>query len=489
MATDTPDPRRWLALALICAAQFMVVLDVAFVNVALPSIQTDLDFSRQGLQWVVSAYALTFGGFLLLGGRMADLLGRRRIFVAGLGLFTVASLLCGLAWTSEILVGARALQGLGAAIVSPAALSIITTIFREGAERNQALGIWGALSGSGAAAGVLLGGVLTDSLGWEWIFFVNLPIGLAVVALAPRLLRESRVEGADRRFDVTGALSVTASLVLLVYAVVEAPEAGWGSFRTIGLLLLSAALMATFVLIESRSQAPLMPLTIFRLRTLTGANVVGFLIGASIFAMFFILSLYMQQVLGWSALKSGLAYLAVALTVIVAAGVASQLVTRIGVKTVLAIGLGIATVGLVYFTQVSVDGTYLGDLFPGFIIAGIGLGFSFVPVSIAALQGIKESEAGLASGLINTTQQIGGAVGVAIVATVATSRADGLIEDANGARSAIPEAQTEGFQLAFAVAGGFAALGLLVTLLVIRRVAAPDEGGSAPLPATSPAGR
>ncbi|WP_217920982.1 MFS transporter [Miltoncostaea oceani] len=430
--------RKWIALVLLCATQFLVVLDVAIVNVALPSIQTALDFSQENLQWVVSAYTLTFGGLLLLGGRMADLLGRRRVFMVGLVVFSVASLACGFATSDTFLIAARAVQGIGAAVISPAALSILVTTFQEGAERNKALGIWGAIAGIGGAAGVLVGGILTDTLGWEWIFFVNVPVGLAVLALVPRFIDESHAEAETRNFDVAGAVSVTAGLALLVYALVNTDSAGWASAETIGLFAVSAALLVAFVVIELRATAPLMPLGIFKLRSLTGANIVGLLLGAAIFSMFFFLSLYMQQVLGYSALKSGFAYLLVAVVIIFAAAASQALVTRFGVKTILTIGMSLLTLGLLWFTQIDVQGGYLVDLVPGFVLAGIGLGFSFVPVSIAALQGVRPHEAGIASGLINTSQQVGGALGIAILSTIATTHTESLIEDAGGAQSAVP---------------------------------------------------
>jgi EmrB/QacA subfamily drug resistance transporter len=458
--------RRWLALALVCAAQFMVVLDVAIVNVALPSIQTDLHFSQENLQWIVSGYAITFGGFLLLGGRAADLLGRREVFMAGLVLFTLASLACGLAWSDSSLIAARAVQGLGAAIVSPATLSIVSDLFEEGPDRNRAIGIWGAIGAVGAAAGVLLGGILTTGLGWEWIFFVNVPVGAIALALSPVLLPRGRRTVRHRRdFDFPGAVVVTGSLVLLVYTIVKANDVGWASGRTIGGFIVSAFLLGLFALWELRAKAPLMPLGFFRNRTPTGANVVSLLMGGSLFAMFFLLSLYMQEVLGYSALKAGVAYLTIALTTIFTAGIASQLVTRIGVKPILAAGMAIATVGLLLFTRVSVGGDYVHDLLPGFVVTAFGLGFSFVPVSIAALQGVKLSDAGLASGLINTGQQIGGALGVAIITAVATARTDQVLS-AGGSR---PTALTDGFQRGFLVGAFFAAAGVLVTLFVIRR--------------------
>ena len=434
--TDTARAtrRRWIALGLLAMAQFMVVLDASIVNVALPSIGKDLHFSQDNLSWVVNAYVLTFGGFLLLGGRMADLLGRRRVFMGGLVLFALASLAGGLSSSEGQLIAARAVQGLGAAILSPAALSIVTTTFTEGAERNKALGVWGAVAGAGGAAGVLLGGVLTDTLGWEWVLFVNTPVGIIAAALAPALIAESRAEGLTRHFDVTGALTVTAGLSVLVYALVDANRAGWGSARTIALLVVAVLLLGAFVVTELRARWPLVPFRIFRLRTLTGANAVGLLVGASLFSMFFFISLYLQQVLGYSPLRAGFAYLPLAVTIILSAGAASQLVTRLGFKRVLVTGLLFITAGLAWFAQVSPGGTYLGDvLFPS-LLAAIGLGFSFVPITIAAVSGVRPDDAGLASGLINTSQQIGGALGLAVLATVgdlAHRR-----RDAHGARRA-----------------------------------------------------
>jgi EmrB/QacA subfamily drug resistance transporter len=460
---------KWLALALLALTQFVIVLDASIVNVALPSIGRALEFSQDDLSWVVNAYTLTFGGFLLLGGRLADLLGRRRVFIAGLVLFSVASLAGGLAQSDVWLVAARAVQGLGAAIISPAALSLVTTMFAEGAERNRALGVWGAVAGSGGAAGVLLGGVLTEYAGWEWVLFVNVPIGLAVAALAPRLLPESRDTGRERVFDAAGALTVTAGLALLVYMLVDANDADWASTQTLGLGAVALVLLAAFVLIERRTSHPLMPFSIFRLRTLRGADVVGLLIGMSLFAMFFFLSLYMQQVLGYDALDAGLAYLPLALNIIVSAGVASNLVTRIGFKPTLIAGLVLIAVGLVWFAQVSPGGDYVGDiLFPS-IVTAWGLGLAFVPVTIAAVTGTKPEEAGLASGLINTAQQVGGALGLAVLAAVANSRTDDAV--ASGVRDPAV-ALTEGFQAAF-LAG--AALALLAALLAAVMISSRDS--------------
>ncbi len=458
------DRRKWLALALLCAVQFMVVLDIAIVNVALPSIKVDLGFSQENLQWVISAYALVFGGFLLLGGRAADLLGRRRIFLVGVIVFTLASLFAGLAWSEASLIGARSLQGLGAAIISPAALSILSTTFAEGRERNIALGAWGAVGGFGAAAGVLLGGVLTDALSWEWIFFVNVPVGATAFVLAPLLLRESR-DASVRTFDVPGAVFVTAGLSSLVYAITRAGQDGWLAAPTVGFFAASLALLAAFVVWELRHEEPLMRLGIFQIRTVAGANVAGFIMGTALFAMFLMLTLYMQQVLGYSAMKTGVAYLAVAGTAIFTSAIAAQLVTRVGVKPVLVIGMTALTGGLVYFTQVSVGGSYLGDLLPGFLLIALGIGFSFVPISIAALAGIQASEAGLASGLINTSQQIGGALGIAALSTIATSRTSDAVAGGAGQTAAL----VTGFHGAFVAGVIIAGLGIAAALTLIRR--------------------
>jgi len=463
-ATSSSDRRKWLALALLCVVQFMVVLDIAIVNVALPSIKVDLGFSQEDLQWVISAYALVFGGFLLLGGRAADMLGRRRLFLGGLVVFTAASLLAGLAWSEPSLLGARAVQGLGAAIITPAALSILSTTFAEGRERNIALGAWGAVGGFGAVAGVLLGGVLTDALSWEWIFLVNVPVGVAAFAATPFLLHESR-DARVQRFDAPGAVLVTSGLSTLVYAITQAGRDGWLAGETLGLFGASLALLAAFVAWELRHPDPLMRFGILRTRTLSGANVAGFILGTALFSMFLMLTLYMQQVLGYSAMKTGIAYLAVAGTAIVWSAVAAQLVTRIGVKPVLVTGMTMLTLGLLYFTRVSVGGSYLGDLMPGFLVIGVGIGFSFVPISIAALAGVTPSEAGLASGLINTSQQIGGALGIAALSTIASSRT----EDAVVSGTVLPVALVDGFSSAFLAGAIFAAFGLVAALTLIRR--------------------
>ncbi|MEO8289894.1 MAG: MFS transporter [Gaiellaceae bacterium] len=478
IVVTAPDPRRWKALALVCVAFFMTVLDVSIVNVALPSIGEALNFSRENLQWVISAYAITFGGFLLLAGRAADLLGRRRVFMVGVALFTIASLVCGLANSEAVLIGSRAVQGLGAAIVSPAALSIITTLFVEGAERNKALGIWGAVGGSGAAVGVLAGGVLTKYLGWEWIFFVNVPVGVAVLALTVALVTESRIETARRRYDALGALTVTSGLALLVFTISKAPDVGWGSARTIGLLTLAVALLATFLVIEMRVPQPLMPLRIFQVRTVTGANIVGLILGGVVFANFFLLTLYVQQVLGYSALKAGLTFLATAGTAVLSAGVAQALVTKVGVKPILATGLVLMTAGMLWYTQISVDGSYATDLLPGYIAIGIGLAFSFVPVTIAALAGVAEHEAGLGSGLINTSQQIGGAIGVAVASTIFTSHFTTLLSSG----TAQPAALTHGFQRAFWFLAVVSAVGIVATLVFVSDREVAPVGAAEPEP-------
>ena len=474
----TSERRKWFALGLLAVVQFMVVLDIAIVNVALPSIKVDLGFSQEDLQWVISAYALFFGGFLLLGGRAADLLGRRRLFLVGLVVFTLASLVAGLAWSEASLITARSVQGLGAAIVTPAALSILTTTFTEGRERNIALGVWGAVGGFGAAAGVLLGGILTDALSWEWIFFLNVPVGVAAFVAAPFLLKESR-DASVRSFDAVGAVLVTSGLSALVYAITQSGANGWGSAKTLGFLAGSIVLLGAFGVWERRHPEPLMRFGLLRTKTVAGANVAGFILGTALFSMFLMLTLYMQQVLGYSAMKTGVAYLAVAGTAILTSTIAAQLVTRIGVKPVLVAGMVSMTAGLVYFTQVSVHGSYVADLLPGFLLIALGIGFAFVPISIAALAGVQPAEAGLASGLINTSQQIGGALGIALLSTIATTRTS----DKVAAGTALHPALVDGFTLAFIVGVGIAAAGILAALVLIRR----DELQQAPVVEAEPA--
>jgi EmrB/QacA subfamily drug resistance transporter len=467
-AATRPDRKRWAALAVIVAAQFMVVLDVAIVNVALPTIKTDLGFSQESLQWVVTAYSILFGGVLLLGGRMADLLGRRRLFMAGLALFTVSSLLDGLAWSEGSLIGFRALQGLGAALLSPAALSILTTTFAEGKERNLALGIWGAVSGSGGAAGVLLGGALTSALSWSWIFFINVPVGALVFALAPRFVRESHAEVEHRHFDLPGAVSITSGLMLLVYAMTHAVQHGWGTGETIGLLAAAVALIAAFLAIESRSKAPLLPLRMFRLRTLSGSNLAGLLLGGAIFSQFFLLTLYMQQVLHYSALRTGVAYVALTLTIIVFANASQALALRVGIRTLLPTGLLLAAAGLVLYARLPVDGRYFWDLFPAFLLSGIGMAFAFIPMTIGALAGVRHSDAGIASGLINTSQQIGGAIGVAAATTIAATYTGHWVSVHPGSTAAAAPALVHGFEIAFYVLAAVAIVAAVSAALLVE---------------------
>ena len=462
-----PDPRRWWALALLCGAFFMVILDAAIVTVALPSIENDLGFSAQGLQWVVSAYALTFAGLLLLGGRAADLLGRRRVFMVGLVLFTLASLLCGFAWSDEALIGARAFQGIGAAVMTPSALSIITTTFQEGPERNKALGIWGALGGIGATTAWLIGGPIVDGLGWEWIFFINIPIGLIALVLSRLVLRESRVTTAKRSYDPAGALTITGGLALLVYAIVDAPNAGWGSPQTIVLLAASAALLAAFVLIESRHRAPLVPLRIFRRRTIVGANAVMLVFGALPYGLGFVLTLYAQQVLGYSAIKFGLTSLVFPVMAAVGSIFGQSIVLRVGFRPVAAVGMALMGGGALLLTQVSAGGSYFGDIFFGLLVFGPGVGLAFVTASIAALAGVPERESGVASGLSNTSFQIGAALGVAVVTTVAVSRTEDFLTAHTGANRLV--ALTEGFQSAFLAVAILAGIGVALALLLLGR--------------------
>ena len=464
MIAHTPRSKN-LALVLLAMTQFVIVIDASIVNVALPSIGAHLHFSRDDLTWVVNAYTLTFGGFLLLGGRMADLLGRRRMFMLGLVVFSLASLAGGLAQSETWLIAARAVQGLGAAIVSPAALSIITTTFSDGAERNRALGIWGAVAGAGGAAGVLLGGILTTGLSWRWVLFVNVPIGLIAAALAPRTLSESRREEAGNSFDIPGAVAVTGGLALLVYAVVDAVNVGWGATRTIVSLAAAVALLISFVAIELRQRDPLMPFSILRLRTLRGANIVGLLIGMSLFSMFFFISLYLQDVMGYSPIKTGLAYLPLAVGIIIAAGVASQLVTRVGFKPPLIAGILLVAGGLLWFSHApATGGSFTADVLGPSLLAGVGFGLAFVPVTIAAVTGTKPHEAGLASGLINTSQQVGGALGLAILATVANSRTQTLLH-ASVHSTAI--ALTKGYDQAFLAGAGIAVAGAILAAVLI----------------------
>jgi EmrB/QacA subfamily drug resistance transporter len=462
-----PDPRRWWALALLCGAFFMVILDANIVVVALPSIEHALSFSEQGLQWVISAYAVTFAGLLLLGGRAADLLGRRRLFMVGLLLFTSASLVCGLAWSPGALIGARAVQGIGAAIMTPTALSIVSTTFEEGPERNKALAIWGMNGAFGATGGYLIGGPLVDGPGWVWIFFINVPIGLAALGLSPVLLPESRATIARRSYDPAGALTITGALVLLVYGLVEAPDAGWGSLQTILLFIGAAALLAIFAAIESRHPAPLVPLRILRSRTLVGANAVMLLFATVGFGMPFILTLYAQQVLGYSALEFGVSFVVVPVGAAAGMMVSQAAVLKFGFRPVAATGMALLGAGSLLLTQVSVGGSYFGGLFLGFVVFGAGIGPAFVTASIAALADVPEREAGLASGLSNTAFQLGGALGVAIVSTVAVSRSEDFLAANSGANPLA--VLTEGFQSALVACVVLAGIGVALALRLLGR--------------------
>jgi len=459
---------RWSALALIVTAQFMVILDVAIVNVALPSIKADLGFSQSSLQWVVTAYAIFFGGALLLGGRLSDLLGRRRLFIAGLAVFAASSLLCGLAWSETSLIAFRALQGLGGAMLAPAALALLMTTFAEGRERNLALGIYGAAAGSGAAVGVLLGGVLTSYLSWPWIFFVNVPVALAAIALTPLLLRESRAENALRHFDLAGAASITGGLMLLVYALTRATTDGWTTSGTIGLLVASAALVLAFVAIELRSKAPLLPLRIFRLRTLTAANVTMLIIGSVTFSEFFLLTLYLQDILYYSAVQTGLAFCGFAISVVVASNVAQLAVGRFGVRGTLTAGILASAVSVALLTRLPVDGHYFWDLFPAFVLGGVGLGLSFVPVTIASLTGVERGDAGIASGLVNTSRQIGGAIGLAVVSAIAATSTASYADAHRSVTATSTAALDHGFQTALYVLTGMLVVGAIIAAGLIR---------------------
>ena len=471
------NPHRWRILAVVATAFFMTILDVSIVNVALPSIAADLNFSQENLQWVITAYAIAFGGFLLLGGRAADLIGRRAVFMVGVVVFTAASLVCGLAQNEEMLIASRAVQGLGGAIISPAALSIVMTSFEEGRERNKALGVWGALGGSGAAVGVLLGGILTDYLSWRWIFFVNVPVGIAVLLVTTRIVPESRRDEEGRSYDALGAVLVSAGLALLVYAISQAPNVGWGSARTILLLIAAVALLVGFLVNEMRRRDPLMPFDIFRVRTVAGANVVGALLGAVIFANFFLLTLYVQDILGYSPIKTGLTFLATAGTAVISAGAAQALTTRFGAKPIIVIGLALLTGAMIWYSQIPVNGSYASDLLPGYLMVGVGIAFAFVPVSIAALAGVAEREAGLASGLINTSQQIGGAIGTAVASTVFATHLKSL---ADGARPSVSDfAHSYGY--AFWPLAFFGAAAIVAAILMIRREEMADSPATAPI--------
>src|SRR5262245_3335597 len=477
-SNSVPQVHRWRAFAVLAVGFFMTIVDLTIVNVSLPAIGRALHFSESNLQWVVTAYGITFGGFLLLGGRAADLLGRRRIFLLGLAIFTAASLGCGLARTDGLLIGLRGLQGFGAAVVLPAALSIVMNMFAEGAERNKALGLWGGIGAGGATIGLITGGLLTRYMGWEYIFFLNVPIGVAALLLAPRVVPEIRLDVVRRRFDPLGAVTVTAGLLLLVYALSKAPEVGWGSARTVTLLAASAASLLVFLIVEMRVETPLMPLKIFRLRPVAVANIVGMLLGGSFFAFIFIGTLYMQQVMGYSALQAGSAWLAASLTSVALAGLSQVLVTRLSAGPVMAIGMALVGGGALWATQVPLHGHFWSALAGPFFIAGAGTAFGFIPVSIAGLTGVSEQEAGLASGLLNTSQQLGGAIGVAIASTVAATHFKTLIGEGNTLTAAL----TGGFQWAFWVCAAVAFLALPVTATLSRRkVTAAEIEGAVPV--------
>ncbi|MBV9680315.1 MAG: MFS transporter [Solirubrobacterales bacterium] len=465
MTSRSPNFNRWRAFALLAVSYFMTIIDLTIVNVSLPTIGRDLHFSEISLQWVATAYALTFGGFLLLGGRAADLLGRRRVLMLGLALFTAASLACALATGEPFLIGSRAAQGVGAAIMLPAALSIVMNMFNEGAERNKALGIWGGLGAAGATVGLIAGGFLTRYAGWQYIFYLNVPIGAAALALAPRFVPESRLATTRRRFDAFGAVAGTGGLVLLVDAISQAPQYGWGATRTIAVLAAAVALLVSFLVIENRVASPVLPLSIFRLRTVAGANAAGLLLGASFYAFVFVGTLYMQQVLHYSALQTGIAWLAASLTSVALAGLSQWVVTRGGAKLVMAIGMTLIGAGVIWATQVPVHGHFLQNLVGPFIVAGAGTAFAFIPISIAALAGVEEHRAGLASGLLNTSQQLGGAIGIAIASSVAAAHTRTLLH----AGHAAPTALTGGFQQALWVLGALALLALPAIFALVRR--------------------
>jgi len=463
---------RWLALVVVCFGQFMVILDATIVNVALPSIQKDLDLSTEQLQWIVNSYTLLFGGFLLLGGRAADLIGRRALFLAGLALFSGASLANALANSGEVLIIFRGLQGLGAALVSPAALSIITTTFSEGEERTKAMGIWGAIAGAGGAFGLLVGGILTDLLSWPWIFLVNIPVGIGTAIAALRFIPESRADLTERRFDLAGAVTVTAGLLVLVYAIVRTDAKGWGSLHTIGLTLVAIALLAAFVVVERRSVAPLVRLGLLRVRTLASANGVMFIVAGALFGMFFFASLYVQGILGYSPLEAGLAFLPVTFGIIVGATLASQvLIRRFGVKPTVVGGMTLAAIGLIVLAATTkVDGTYLGILL-GLVPMAVGMGSTFVPLTLVATTGVEAADAGLASGVFNTSQQVGGALGLAVLTTLATDRTTSWLKDLGHAPTPHDRASAlvEGFQLAFTVSAAMMVVGVVLVAVLLRR--------------------
>jgi EmrB/QacA subfamily drug resistance transporter len=475
---------RWLVLVLVCVAQFMVVLDATIVNVALPSIQHGLHFSATSLQWVVNSYGLVFGGFLLLGGRAADLIGRQRLFVAGVVVFTLASLLNGIAPNAATLVGGRALQGLGAALVSPAALSIVMTTFAEGRERTKALGIWSSIAAGGGAVGLVLGGLLTDTLSWRWVFFINLPVGIAAVLAAIRYIPESRAEKRPDTADIGGAVSVTAGLLVLVFAIVKTGDYGWTSGRTLGLLALAVALLVAFVAIELRSKAPLIRLGIFRARSLTSSNVAMLFVISGLFAMFFFASIYVQEILGYSPLKAGLAFVPITAGIVIGAGLAQQLIRMLGVRRVPLLGIALAATGLVLLGTIPTHGTYLADLLPGLMLVSIGMGLTFVPLTLIATTNIHPEDAGLASGIFNTSQQVGGAIGLAALSTLAASRTSHVLGGiANPSSDRHAAGLVDGFQAAFLAGAGLMVLaGVLIAVLVRKSDVEQIQAAEQPVP-------
>ena len=474
----------WVVLVLVCLAQFMVILDATIVNVALPSIQADLEMSEANLQWVVNAYALLFGGFLLLGGRAGDLAGRKKVFLIGVVLFTVASLLCGLAQSDTWLIVTRGLQGLGAALVSPAALSIITTTFREGPERAKAMGVWAAIAVGGGAVGLLMGGILTDALSWPWIFFVNVPVGIVTFILSLRLVPESKDEHTHTSFDLAGAITVTAGLICLVYGIVRSAESGWSSAEVLGFIGVAIVLLVAFVLIERRSREPLVRLSIFAVRTVRGANVAMFVVAAGMFAMFFFNTLYLQRVLGYSALEAGLAFLPFTAGIIIGSALSQKLIHVLGARDLPILGIVMGCLGLLLFVRLGTEATYITDIFPGIMLTSIGMGFVFLPVTLIATSGVPADDAGLASGLYNTSQQVGGALGLAILSTFAASATDDTLASAGGSPTEEQTAQAlvDGFHVAWLGSIGFMLLGGVMLLLLLRRedVRAVSHGDDVP---------
>jgi EmrB/QacA subfamily drug resistance transporter len=489
VVVENPPSRttnKWLVLVIACMAQFMVVLDASVVNIALPSVQRGLHFAPANLQWVVNSYTLVFGGFLLLGGRAADLLGRKRLFVAGVLLFSAASLLNGFAQSSGMLIIGRGLQGLGGALVSPAALAIITTTFTDASERTKALGVWSAIAASGAAVGLLMGGVLTDIASWRWVFFVNLPVGIITMALALRYVAESRVEVEHRSFDLAGAVTVTSGLIVLVYGIVKAQSYGWGSGKTIGLLAAAFVLLSLFLIIEARSKAPLMRLSIFRVRALAVGDSVLLLVASGMFGMFFFASLYVQEILGYSPLRAGLAFLPVTAGIIIGAGLAQQLIKRVGVKNVSTAGIALASLGMLVLTQLPVHGSYVSDLLVGLLPMSLGMGLTFVPITLMGTSGVRDEDAGLASGLFNTAQQVGGSLGLAILSTLAASQTARVLDGTSPA--AIVAARVSGYHVAFLAAAIMLAAGVVIMNVALRpkhmrEVERAIEAGVQPVPA------